>query len=79
MGLHLLAANVFVARVFENGAAAFDRGGLFGFGNFIVIATIESKLAVKIELLTLLVLAFFAYKYAKKALIAYELIRRNQF
>jgi hypothetical protein len=78
LGIHLLAANVFVAKVFENATMAIENDGLLGFAWFLVWALIGSKLAVKVELITLLTLGFFAYKYAKKALIAYELIRRNQ-
>ena len=74
--LHLFAQSVFIVNVFENASIAYQQGG-WGLIWFVFLALVSAKLAVKVEIIAMLIIGFFALKYARKALVAYDLIRRG--
>ncbi len=75
LALHLFASSVFVLRVFESAAGAYE-GGIWNFISFAVVLLWKSKLAVKIEILAMLFVGYSMLLYLKKAIVAYERIKR---
>lgn len=74
--LHLFAQSVFIVDVFQNAAIAYEQGG-WGLIWYAFLALVNAKLAVKVEIIAMLIIGFFALKYARKALVAYDRIRQN--
>lgn len=76
LAVHLFAQSVFVARVAATTVAAFD-GGFFYTIIFMAKLLWHAKLAVKVEIVAMLILGYYMLKYLKKAIVAYELMKRN--
>ncbi len=75
LALHLFASSVFVVRVFQSATGALE-GGLWNFIVFAFTVLWNSKFAVKIEILTMLIVGYYTLLYLKKAIVAYERIKR---
>ncbi len=75
LALHLFASSVFVLRVFQSATGALE-GGIWNFVSFAFMLLWTSKLAVKIEIITMLIVGYYMLLYLKKAIVAYERIKR---
>jgi hypothetical protein len=75
LAIHLFASSVFVFRVLQTATDVFE-GGLWNFIVFGAALLWNSKFAVKIEILTMLIVGYYMLLYFKKAIVAYERIKR---
>lgn len=75
LALHLFASSVFVLRVFQSATGALE-GGVWNFLVFALTILWNSKLAVKVEIITMAIVGYYTLLYLKKAIVAYERIKR---